>query len=120
MMFWISIIHSLCFFNENKYFLKVNVYFQLFLYRVQTFWNLWNAIWVITCFIEFKLCVIFICYTFFQNQEKRCFACQGVFIPDIKLFLMSHDDQERVYLHCKFHDPWGSGSCATIVPNWSL
>ena len=23
-----------------------------------------------------------------------------------------YDDQGRVYQHCKFHDPWGRGSCA--------
>ena len=28
----------------------------------------------------------------------------------------SNDDQERVYQNCKFHDPWGRGSCARSWP----
>ena len=26
----------------------------------------------------------------------------------------SNDDQGRVYQNCKFHDPWGRGSCARV------
>ena len=28
----------------------------------------------------------------------------------------SNDDQGRVYQNCKFHDPWGRGSCAGAWP----
>ena len=28
----------------------------------------------------------------------------------------SNDDQGRIYLSCKFHDPWGRGSCARVWP----
>ena len=29
--------------------------------------------------------------------------------------MQSYDDQGRVYQNCKFHDPWGRGSCASAL-----
>ena len=33
-----------------------------------------------------------------------------------KSIIYNNDDQGRIYQNCKFHDPWGKGSCAKVWP----
>ena len=57
---------------------------------------------------ENAICFFKIVISIPRLDSHKLSTCTGL--------VYSNDNEERVYLNCKFHDPWVWGSCATAWP----